>query len=47
VIIGSGFGGLWATEALSKAPVDVVMISGTSHHLFQPLLYQVATGVLS
>jgi len=47
VIIGSGFGGLWATEALSKAPVDIVMISGTSHHLFQPLLYQVATGVLS
>src|SRR6187549_434615 len=46
-IIGSGFGGLWATEALRKAPVDVVMISGTSHHLFQPLLYQVATGVLS
>jgi NADH dehydrogenase len=47
VVIGSGFGGLWATEALSKAPVDIVMISGTSHHLFQPLLYQVATGVLS
>jgi NADH:quinone reductase (non-electrogenic) len=47
VIIGSGFGGLWATEALAKAPVDIVMISGTSHHLFQPLLYQVATGVLS
>src|SRR5918994_3107878 len=47
VIIGSGFGGLWATEALAKAPVDVIMISGTSHHLFQPLLYQVATGVLS
>src|SRR6187549_23705 len=46
-IIGSGFGGLWATEALAKAPVDVIMISGTSHHLFQPLLYQVATGVLS
>jgi NADH:quinone reductase (non-electrogenic) len=47
VIIGSGFGGLWATEALAKAPVDITMISGTSHHLFQPLLYQVATGVLS
>ena len=47
VVIGSGFGGLWATEALSKAPVEVTMISGTSHHLFQPLLYQVATGVLS
>jgi NADH:ubiquinone reductase (H+-translocating) len=47
VVIGSGFGGLWATQALAKAPVDVIMISGTSHHLFQPLLYQVATGVLS
>jgi NADH:ubiquinone reductase (H+-translocating) len=47
VIIGSGFGGLWATGALAKAPVDITMISGTSHHLFQPLLYQVATGVLS
>ena len=47
VVIGSGFGGLWTTEALAKAPVDVTVISGTSHHLFQPLLYQVATGVLS
>ena len=47
VVIGSGFGGLWATQALAKAPVEVTMISGTSHHLFQPLLYQVATGVLS
>ena len=46
-IIGSGFGGLWATEALAKSPVDIVLISVTSHHLFQPLLYQVATGVLS
>jgi NADH dehydrogenase len=47
VVIGSGFGGLWATQALAKAPVEITMISGTSHHLFQPLLYQVATGVLS
>ena len=47
VVIGSGFGGLWATQALAKAPVEVIMISETSHHLFQPLLYQVATGVLS
>lgn len=47
VVIGSGFGGLWATEALAKAPIALTMISGTSHHLFQPLLYQVATGVLS
>jgi NADH dehydrogenase len=47
VIVGSGFGGLWTAEALAKAPVAVTMISMTSHHLFQPLLYQVATGVLS
>jgi NADH:ubiquinone reductase (H+-translocating) len=47
VIIGSGFGGLWTAEALANAPVAVTMISMTSHHLFQPLLYQVATGVLS
>src|SRR5918998_1181515 len=47
VIIGSGFGGLWTAEALDNAPVAVTMISMTSHHLFQPLLYQVATGVLS
>ena len=47
VIIGSGFGGLWTAEALASAPVAVTMISMTSHHLFQPLLYQVATGVLS
>src|SRR5918997_2912831 len=46
VIIGSGFGGLWTAEDLAKAPVDVTMISMTSHHLFQPLLYQVARGVL-
>ena len=42
-----GVRGLWVTEALAKAPVAITMISGTSHHLFQPLLYQVATGVLS
>ena len=47
VVVGSGFGALWATEALAKAPVGVTVISMTSHHLFQPLLYQVATGVLS
>jgi NADH dehydrogenase len=47
VVIGSGFGAIWATKALRKAPVDLTLISGTSHHLFQPLLYQVATGVLS
>ncbi|QJC22108.1 NAD(P)/FAD-dependent oxidoreductase [Arcanobacterium buesumense] len=47
VVIGSGFGGLFATKALRKTDVDITMISRTSHHLFQPLLYQVATGILS
>jgi NADH dehydrogenase len=47
VIVGAGFGGLFATKALKRAPVDVTLINGTSHHLFQPLLYQVATGILS
>ncbi|MFZ2526826.1 MAG: NAD(P)/FAD-dependent oxidoreductase [Rhodococcus sp. (in: high G+C Gram-positive bacteria)] len=47
VVIGSGFGGLFATQALKRADVDVVLIARTSHHLFQPLLYQVATGILS
>lgn len=47
VIIGSGFGGLFAAQALRKADVDVTMIARTTHHLFQPLLYQVATGILS
>ncbi|MGY2128595.1 NAD(P)/FAD-dependent oxidoreductase [Blastococcus sp. SYSU DS0617] len=47
VIIGSGFGGLFAAKALKRAPVDVTLISKTANHLFQPLLYQVATGILS
>ena len=47
VIIGSGFGGLFATKALKNASVDVTVIAKTNHHLFQPLLYQVATGILS
>jgi NADH:ubiquinone reductase (H+-translocating) len=47
VVIGSGFGGLAAAKALRHAPVDVTMIARTQHHLFQPLLYQVATGILS
>ena len=47
VIIGSGFGGLTAARRLAKAEVDVTVISRTSHHLFQPLLYQVATGLIS
>jgi NADH dehydrogenase len=47
VVIGSGFGGLFATRALRRAPVDVTLIDRTNHHLFQPLLYQLATGILS
>jgi NADH dehydrogenase len=47
VIIGSGFGGLNAAQALKKADVDIKLIARTTHHLFQPLLYQVATGIIS
>jgi NADH dehydrogenase len=47
VVIGSGFGGLFGTKSLKRADVDVTMIAKTTHHLFQPLLYQVATGILS
>src|SRR4051795_646191 len=47
VVIGSGFGGLFGTKALKRADVEVTLIARTSHHLFQPLLYQVATGILS
>ncbi len=47
VIVGSGFGGLWATRRLKDADVDVTIVDRTTHHLFQPLLYQVATGILS
>jgi NADH:ubiquinone reductase (H+-translocating) len=47
VVVGSGFGGLFATRALGGAPVTVTVIDRTNHHLFQPLLYQVATGILS
>lgn len=47
VIIGSGFGGLWATRGLASCPVQVTLIDRANHHLFQPLLYQVATVGLS
>ena len=47
VIIGSGFGGLFAAKALKNADVQVTLIAKTPNHLFQPLLYQVATGILS
>jgi NADH:ubiquinone reductase (H+-translocating) len=46
VIVGSGFGGLFAARALRGAPVEVTLIDRVNHHLFQPLLYQVATGIL-
>src|SRR5687768_9590398 len=47
VIIGGGFGGLWAAKGLANKPVDVTLIDRRNHHLFQPLLYQVATAVLA
>ena len=47
VIIGSGFGGLFAAQKFNNTDVDVTIIDRTNHHLFQPLLYQVATGLLS
>lgn len=47
VIIGGGFGGLWAAKALGNTSVDVTLIDRKNHHVFQPLLYQVATAVLS
>src|ERR1700712_3043876 len=47
IIIGGGFGGLWAAKALADKPVDVTLVDRKNHHTFQPLLYQVATAVLS
>ncbi len=47
VIVGAGFGGLEATKRLAKAPVDILIIDRHNYHLFQPLLYQVATAALS
>jgi NADH:ubiquinone reductase (H+-translocating) len=48
VVVGSGFGGLFTTRALARDPrVKVTVVAATGHHLFQPLLYQVATGILS
>jgi NADH dehydrogenase len=46
VIVGGGFGGLAAAKGLKRSPVDVLLIDRSNHHLFQPLLYQVATLVL-
>src|ERR1700733_6843248 len=47
VIVGAGFGGLWAAKTLANAPVEIVVIDRQNYHLFQPLLYQVATAGLS
>src|SRR5919108_3923671 len=47
LILGGGFGGLYAAQALKHAPVDVTLLDRRNFHLFQPLLYQVATGSLS
>src|SRR6202035_3745696 len=46
-IVGGGFGGLFATRALARAAVNVVLIDKRNYHLFRPMLYQVATGLLS
>ena len=46
VVVGGGFGGLRATSALARADADITIVDRTNHHLFQPLLYQVATGIL-
>jgi NADH dehydrogenase len=47
LVLGCGFGGLWAAQGLRKAPAEVTVVDRTNHHLFSPLLYQVATGGLS
>ena len=47
VIVGGGFGGLFATRALAGASANVVLIDKRNYHLFRPMLYQVATGLLS
>jgi NADH:ubiquinone reductase (H+-translocating) len=47
LILGCGFAGLWAAQALRRAPVEITVIDRTNHHLFTPLLYQVATAGLS
>src|SRR5271156_350759 len=47
VIVGGGFGGLAAARALASTPVEITLIDRSNHHLFQPLLYQVATSALN
>ena len=47
LVVGGGFGGLFAARFLRRAPVEVTLIDRVNYHLFQPLLYQVATGILA
>jgi len=47
VVVGGGFGGLWATRGLRRCPVQLTLVDQHNHHLFQPLLYQVATAGLA
>src|SRR6202046_1792834 len=47
IIVGAGFGGLAAAKALKNTPAEITLIDRTNHHLFQPLLYQVATAALT
>ena len=47
LVVGGGFGGLWAARALRRAPVRITLLDRRNHHLFQPLLYQVATAALN
>src|ERR1700680_5037049 len=47
IVLGGGFGGLSAVQKLKRAPVEVILIDRRNFHLFQPLMYQVATGSLS
>ncbi len=47
IVVGGGFAGLWCVRALAREAIDITLIDRSNHHLFQPLLYQVATGGLS
>src|SRR5262247_419893 len=47
VVVGGGFGGLYAARGLARAPVTVTIVDKHNYHLFRPMLYQVATGLLS
>ena len=47
VILGGGFGGLYAAKSLAREPLEITLVDRRNHHLFQPLLYQVATATLN